>query len=216
VALLPGACCGRAAISTGLLSRARRIVEQTAPILDGAIERWQPAAILVCEPSCLSSITDDWPSLKTTVSTDVKARIANRCTLPETFINQHWSAHTHMPDWRSTDGQIVLHGHCHQKALWGTADPVELLGRIAGPQNVTCPDTGCCGMAGAVGMAAHRYNLSMRIGADRLFPIVNSLAAQDSIIAPVTICRHQILEGTGRTALHPISWLRSHLPGPDD
>jgi len=211
VALLPGGCCGRAAISTGLLDRARRLMEHTAPSLDDAVKRWEPTAVIVCEPSCLSSITDDWLSLKSSVDRSVVRRLAALCTLPETFINAHWRTHPRKVKWTKPNGRVALHGHCHQKALWGMDDSIELLGRVAGPQNVNCPDTGCCGMAGSFGMAAHRYDLSMQIGAARLFPFVKTLDQDDAILAPGTSCRQQIYDGTGRMARHPLTWLRAHL-----
>ena len=72
-------------------------------------------------------------------------------------------------------------------------------------------DSGCCGMAGAFGYAASRYDLSMRIGEMTLLPAVRDRAPGSPVLAAGTSCRHQIAEGTGEHALHPVEWLASRL-----
>ena len=107
---------------------------------------------------------------------------------------------------RPIEGQIVLHGHCHQKALWGDGTSSAIFQRLY-PQRVRVLQTGCCGMAGSFGYAEHRFDLSMKIGEQTLFPSVRALDEHDVLIAPGTSCRHQILDGTARHALHPIEAL---------
>ena len=97
---------------------------------------------------------------------------------------------------------MIFHGHCHQKALWGAETSARFLRRIFGTK-LTTLDTGCCGMAGSFGYAEKRYELSMTIGEERLFPAVR--VASDAVVcAPGTSCRHQIHDGTARDALHPV------------
>ncbi|CAN0593284.1 unnamed protein product, partial [Laminaria digitata] len=98
------------------------------------------------------------------------------------------------------------HGHCHQKALWGEATSSAIFERLY-PGQVRTLQTGCCGMAGSFGYATHRYELSMKIGEQALFPSVRALSPDDVLIAPGTSCRHQILDGTSKHALHPIEAL---------
>jgi len=64
--------------------------------------------------------------------------------------------------------------------------------------------TGCCGMAGSFGYEKEHYDLSMKVGNLVLFPEVKKAAESVVVTAPGTSCRHQILDGTGRKALHPV------------
>ena len=105
---------------------------------------------------------------------------------------------------------IVLHGHCHQKALAGTAATVALLQRIPGAQ-VTELDAGCCGMAGSFGFEAEHYALSMQIGESRLFPALRTADAGALVAATGVSCRQQIGHGTGREARHPVELVRAAL-----
>jgi len=99
--------------------------------------------------------------------------------------------------------KILLHGHCHQKAEVGTRATVELLRRIPGV-TVAELDAGCCGMAGSFGFEAEHYDLSMKIGEDRLFPAVRAAGADTVIAATGVSCRQQIAHGAGLTAVHPV------------
>jgi Fe-S oxidoreductase len=103
--------------------------------------------------------------------------------------------------------RVVFHGHCHQKALVGTASTMGLLRAIPGIDAVEL-ETGCCGMAGSFGYEAKHYDLSMSIGGDRLFPAVREEPATTVICATGVSCRQQIADGTDRTALHPLQLLR--------
>jgi Fe-S oxidoreductase len=98
-----------------------------------------------------------------------------------------------------------LHGHCHQKALTGTAAALEVL-RLPPGFEVGEIDSGCCGMAGSFGYEKEHYDVSIAVGEDRLFPAVR--AAPDAEIAAAGIsCRQQVLHGTGRQARHPVEIL---------
>jgi Fe-S oxidoreductase len=106
--------------------------------------------------------------------------------------------------------RILFHGHCHQKALAGTAATVTLLQSIPGTDVVEL-DAGCCGMAGSFGYETEHYDLSMRIGELRLLPAVRA-ADQGTLIAATGVsCRQQIRHGAGRTALHPLEIVRQVL-----
>jgi Fe-S oxidoreductase len=106
--------------------------------------------------------------------------------------------------------KILFHGHCHQKALAGTAATVALLERIPGAEVVEL-DAGCCGMAGSFGFETEHYELSMRIGGMRLFPTVRREPAATAIAATGVSCRQQIAHGTGRPARHPVQLVREAL-----
>jgi Fe-S oxidoreductase len=116
-----------------------------------------------------------------------------------------------VPDPSSLTGRrILLHGHCHQKALAGTAPTMELLRSIPGAEVIEV-DAGCCGMAGSFGFEAEHYDLSMRIGELRLFPAIRAEAEETIIAATGVSCRQQIAHGTGRPARHPLEIIREVL-----
>jgi Fe-S oxidoreductase len=98
---------------------------------------------------------------------------------------------------------VILHGHCHQKALWGVESSAGLLRRLVGDR-LQVLDSGCCGLAGSFGYLAHRHELSLRIGELSVFPPIRS--APDAVVAaPGTSCRHQIHHATGAEAMHPVA-----------
>ena len=99
--------------------------------------------------------------------------------------------------------RIVFHGHCHQKAEVGTAATMALLRRIPGVR-VEELDAGCCGMAGSFGFETEHYDVSMTVGADRLFPAINGEGPETIVAATGVSCRQQIHHGTRRTAWHPV------------
>lgn len=187
-------CCGRAAISKGLLDDARALAQRNIAILLPWAQRGVP--IVGCEPSCLLTLVDDYLDL---VPGEAASRVAAAASLIETHLVRAGA----LPrPAKPTDAlsKVLLHGHCHQKALIGMADTVSLLTSALG----TAPkliDSGCCGMAGSFGY--EHYDLSMKIGERVLFPAVRG-AAGAVIIAPGFSCRHQIHHGTGRRAVHPI------------
>jgi Fe-S oxidoreductase len=202
VRLESGGCCGRASISKGLLDRAegqaRDLLERLAP---------GDAPITGVEPSCLLTLREEHVDL---LHDDPRAQlVADRTRLVEELLVE-----------AIDDGalklrdlgprRILFHGHCHQKALAGTASTVALLERIPGAEVVEL-DAGCCGMAGSFGFEAEHYELSMQIGAMRLFPAVNAEPLQTLIAATGVSCRQQIQHGTGRGARHPVQLVREVL-----
>ena len=110
----------------------------------------------------------------------------------------------------SSHKQVVLHGHCHQKALSEVSYSAKLMSI---PQNyhVETLNTGCCGMAGSFGYEKEHYDVSMQVGELVLFPSVRQCEFQTIVAAPGTSCRHQIFDGTKREAQHPIEVLYDAL-----
>jgi Fe-S oxidoreductase len=217
VELLDAGCCGRAQISMGLLESAIDTADATLARLKHAIDDPEVRAIVVCEPSCLSAWKDDWLQLKLRTPMDVRTRLASKSWLVEEFLEKNWEKHPQRPDFASAHNSephsdeaqsepVLLHGHCHQKALWGVDSSAAFLRRIVGPR-LRVLDTGCCGMAGSFGYDEKKYDLSMKIGELTLFPAVREARAKSegvAVIAPGTSCRHQILDGTRVHAIHPI------------
>jgi FAD/FMN-containing dehydrogenase/Fe-S oxidoreductase len=200
VVLVDAGCCGRAMISTGLLPDAIAAADAALSKLIPVVDDPSVAAVVVCEPSCLSAIKDDWLELKLKTPRAVREALAAKSWMVEEFLEKRWGSHPNTPRIAAS-GACVLHGHCHQKALWPESS-VAVLRRLLGDR-LAVLDSGCCGMAGSFGYTADHYELSMKIGELVLFPAVRG-APNATVIAPGTSCRHQIKDGTGRTALHPI------------
>lgn len=207
--LLNAGCCARPHISTGLLPDAIKTADATLGKLDEQMREQGIETMVVLEPSCLSAITDDWPQLKLGSPREVVDRVAGRSMLLDVFLESRWEQHPVRPGFAGLDRDVLLHAHCHQKALWGSESSAALLRRLVGDR-LDVADTTCCGMAGSFGYTNERYDFSMSIGELSVFPAVR--AAPDSVvIAPGTSCRHQIHDGTDRSALHPASFLAGLL-----
>ena len=118
------------------------------------------------------------------------------------------------PDAFTADSRHVLvHGHCHQKAL-ASMEPTVAILSLPRNYSVEVIPSGCCGMAGSFGYGREHYRVSMKIGELVLLPFVRSAPRDTLIAAPGTSCRHQIADGTGRLALHPVEILHAALAQP--
>lgn len=191
-------CCGRAMISKGMLHDAKTLAERNIQRLLPWVEQGVP--IVGCEPSCLLALVDDYRDLVPGPAAD---RVAQGASLIDSYLVQQGIELPLDPG----PTQIVLHGHCHQKALVGAGDTRRLLEQLPGAQ-VQLVDSGCCGMAGSFGY--EHYDLSMAIGERVLFPAVRA-RGDAQVVAPGTSCRHQIADGTGCRALHPIELVARQL-----
>jgi FAD/FMN-containing dehydrogenase/Fe-S oxidoreductase len=196
-------CCGRPLISKGMLDEAREHAAWTVGRLAPEAARGIP--IVGLEPSCLLTLRDEWVDL---LGTDQARTVARQALLLEEFLVRERERGLTLP-FRPHGRRALLHGHCHQKALVGTAPTVAVL-RWAGFE-VTEVDSGCCGMAGAFGFEREHYDLSVWLGDRRLAPAVRAAAADTEIVAPGMSCRQQIEHLTGRRARHPAEVLCSTL-----
>jgi Fe-S oxidoreductase len=196
------ACCGRPLISKGLLSEARaqagKVVEALFPIAT------RGEKILFCEPSCLSAIKEDAPSLLRGPQQKQARTVAEACLLFDEF-----AAQLDLP-LRPGPSRILLHGHCHQKSMGLLSATTSLLSRIPNAA-VTDLDAGCCGMAGSFGYSHEHYEVSRTIAGRRLVPAAQALKPGEVLVAPGTSCRHQVAELAGVEALHPAILIRSLL-----
>lgn len=204
-------CCGRSLISTGLLAEAQRVCGATAQALLDCMRRENAIAVVGCEPSCVSAIKDDWLDLELGVDPMRLRELAERTFLVEEFIESRWDAHPNplVNRHSSLVTPILLHGHCHQKALWGVETSFKILTRLLGDR-LRIIDAGCCGMAGSFGYTRDHYDISMKIGELSLFGPIRE--APDAIVlAPGTSCRQQIHDGLGRHSRHPIELIAEVL-----
>jgi FAD/FMN-containing dehydrogenase/Fe-S oxidoreductase len=193
-------CCGRPLISQGLLSRAKAGAAKLVDSLFPVAERGEK--ILFCEPSCLSAVKEDAPSLLRDESGRKARVVAAACMLFEEF-----AAKLELP-LRAGPKRILLHGHCHQKSMGMLGATSLLLSKIPSA-SVTELDAGCCGMAGSFGYT--HYDVSIAIANLRLIPAVKAMQPGDVLVAPGTSCRRQVADLAGVIALHPATLIRGLL-----
>jgi FAD/FMN-containing dehydrogenase/Fe-S oxidoreductase len=204
VVLADAGCCGRTLISKGLLAQAQRAARSNVAALLPLAAAGTP--IVGLEPSCILTFRDEVPDL---VPGDDARMLARHVMLIDEFLAAE-HARTPLPLGNAGGRRVLLHGHCHQKALAGTGTVRDVL-RAAG-YAVEEVDSGCCGMAGSFGFEREHYDLSMAIGERRLLPAVRALPADVPVVAMGVSCRQQIAHGTGRSALHLVEVLEDGLP----
>ncbi len=204
--ILPGHwCCGRPMISKGLVDKARAAAKDCIEKLSPFAEQGIP--IVGLEPSCLLTLRDELLML---VPDDARGpTIAKNAFLFEEFIAKLADDGELDLKFKQVTEKVLLHGHCQQKALAGTATSKQTLG--AAGCEVEEVDSGCCGMAGSFGYEAEHYDISQAMGERRLLPAVREADEATTIVAAGVSCRQQIKHGTGRQALHPAEVLREKL-----
>jgi FAD/FMN-containing dehydrogenase/Fe-S oxidoreductase len=201
-ALAPNVCCGRPLISKGLLAQARTQAQRNTAALFEAASSGRK--IVFCEPSCLSAVREDAPSLLRGEEQERARVVAAACVLFEEY-----AAGLSLP-LKAGPPKILLHGHCHQKSM-GLLPPAKaLLEKIPGTTVVDL-DAGCCGMAGSFGYSKDHFEVSRQIGERKLFPQVRAKEASSAVVAGGTSCRHQIHDFTQESAIHPAVLLQSLL-----
>jgi Fe-S oxidoreductase len=194
-------CCGRPMISKGMLEiareHARYNITQLAPYAEQGIP------IIGCEPSCLVTLRDEYLDL---VDDPRATLVAKHSLMIEEFLQQMHEAGKLPLSFTETPTKILLHGHCHQKAMVSTAPSLYVL-RLPPGFVVEEINSGCCGMAGSFGYEKEHYDFSMAIGEQRLFKAIRSKGSEYEIVAAGTSCRHQIAQGTGRKPRHLVEVL---------
>jgi len=205
--LLPGhRCCGRPMISKGLVEQARAAARHTVAQLAPFAEQGIP--IVGLEPSCLLSLRDEYRYL---LPHDSRvAAVAEQASLFEEFIDRLAEAGDLALSFTDAARRVLLHGHCHQKALVGTK-PTRRVLSLPPHYTVTEVDSSCCGMAGSFGYEAEHYEISMKMAERRLLPAVRGAETDTFIVAPGVSCRQQIKHGSGRRAFHPAEVVRQAL-----
>jgi Fe-S oxidoreductase len=203
VVLVDKKCCGRPLISKGMLGEAREHARWNIAQLHPHAARGVP--IVGLEPSCLLTLGDEYLDL---VRTDEARTVARQSMMLEEFLLRERERGLTLP-FTANGKKALLHGHCHQKAMVGTAATVAAL-RWAGFE-VTEVDSGCCGMAGSFGFEREHYDISVSLGNRRLAPAVKAAPPETEIVAPGMSCRQQIEHLAGRRAKHPAEVLRQAL-----
>jgi FAD/FMN-containing dehydrogenase/Fe-S oxidoreductase len=200
---------GRAQLSKGLVREARDLATRNVELLADVIT--DDAPLVGIEPSAILGFRDEYPDLVPERLAAAAKRLASRTFLIDEFLAREAACgRITAESFTEQPRQIKLHGHCHQKALASLAPTVQSLSLPRNFSVETIP-SGCCGMAGSFGYEREHFELSLQIGELVLFPAVRGAADDVIIAAPGTSCRHQIKDGTGRTALHPVEILHAAL-----
>lgn len=195
----------RPQLSKGLLKDAKKIAEQNVRMLKDLITEQTP--LVGIEPSAILTFRDEYPDLVSEELVEGAKQLAKNALQFDEFIAREIDAkRINSAQFTAVAKKIKLHGHCQQKAI---ASMVPTKKMLSLPKNyeVQLIPSGCCGMAGSFGYEKEHYDLSMKIGELVLFPTVRSQPEEVIIAAPGTSCRHQIHDGTGRRALHPVEIL---------
>lgn len=204
VVLAERICCGRTLISKGMLKEAKEQAEKLVASLYPFAAEGIP--IVGLEPSCILAIADDYKGL---LGNDEAARtVAAACMTFESWVLKELPKRD--VTWVGEDKHVLVHGHCHQKAIVGMQPTRELLNRVPGITWEEIP-SGCCGMAGSFGYEAEHAQISRQIGELVLLPAVRGASQESIVIADGTSCRCQIKAGTGRTGLHLAEFLAQRL-----
>ncbi len=186
-------CCGRPLYDFGFLDEARKyllgILDRLGPQIDAGIP------FVVLEPSCASVFRDELTNFFP--ANERAQRLAK-----QTFLLSEMLAH-HAPGYRPPNlggRQMMLHGHCHQKALMGMQDELGLLMGTGAQVNML--DSGCCGMAGPFGFEKDKFEVSQALGERVLMPAVRGAAAETILVSDGFSCREQIRQNSPRHAIH--------------
>ncbi len=205
VVLAEKTCCQRPAISKGMLEQAREGAEKNV----GLLERYarENIPVIGCEPSCLLTLRDEYGDL---VKGEAVEKVAANAWMLDEFLVRQSKLEGYESPFRATVKKALLHGHCHQKSHIGTAPSIAALELIPGC-SVGEINSGCCGMAGSFGFEKEHYDISEKIGAERLFPAVEAAGAETEIAVTGVSCRQQIGHFTTREPLHVVEILAKAL-----
>ncbi|MBI9069114.1 MAG: FAD-binding protein [Salinivirgaceae bacterium] len=196
---------GRTYLSKGFLRVAKKLAIKNVLALKDIITEQKP--LLGIEPSAILTFRDEYPDLVgVELKEQAKALGKNALLLEEFLAKEIEKGNISNELFTNESKEIKLHGHCQQKAVAST-DPTKIV--LSLPKNYSVEEikSGCCGMAGSFGYEKEHYEVSMKIGELILFPEVRKASSETLISAPGTSCRHQIMDGTGRKALHPVEVL---------
>jgi len=200
---------GRTYLSKGMVKRAKKLANRNVELLAPMVSPLSP--LVGIEPSAVLTFRDEYPDLVNNDLKDEAMRIKkNTYTIEEFLATEMNRGKIRKESFHQEARQIKFHGHCFQKALSSTKFTQQIL---SFPENYEAMEikSGCCGMAGSFGYEKATYNLSMKIAEMKLLPEIRKTDADTLIAASGTSCRHQIYDGTGRTAQHPVEILYEAL-----
>jgi Fe-S oxidoreductase len=181
-------CCGRPAFSQGNLDLAAKLGKHNVSHVSALNHGLSAAPILFLEPSCWSMFVEDYRELNINGAED----LAKRCFTFEKFVDDLLARQSNALQFNERPATIAIHPHCHAKSIMNPEFMRRLAERLPG-RKATVLDTACCGMAGAFGALAEKYDLSVQV-AQRLLDNIDNQPPGTEIIASGTSCRHQITD----------------------
>jgi Fe-S oxidoreductase len=205
-------CCGRPAFSQGNLDAAAAVGKHNIALLNSVSSQQSTfnsqlsaPPIVFLEPSCWSMFVEDYRELKI----ENAENVAKRCFLFEKFVDDLLAQEPEALRFNERPATIAIHPHCHAKSILNPSFMATLAERAPG-RKATVLDTACCGMAGAFGALAEKYDLSVQV-AQRLVDAIDNQPAGTEIIASGTSCRHQIADLTNARPKHMAELLAEAL-----
>jgi Fe-S oxidoreductase len=196
---------GRAYLSKGLLKDAQKLANRNVALLKDVVTEETP--LIGIEPSAILTFRDEYPDLVEANLAESAKNLAKNALMIDEFIAREIDAKRITPESFTSEKRLIkLHGHCQQKAV-ASLTPTKKILSLPKNYEVHLIPSGCCGMAGSFGYEKEHYDLSIKIGELVLFPTIRKQPEEVIIAAPGTSCRHQIHDGTGRKALHPVEIL---------
>lgn len=209
VLMLPHEASGRALLSKGLLREARKLANRNVSLFSSRIDAETP--LVGVEPSAILTFRDEYVDLVDPELEGEAKRIAEHSMILEEFLVREFEKGNITSEQFDVNArQVLLHTHCQQKA-WKLQGYTEAALKILKGSTVRVIPSGCCGMAGSFGYEKEHYDLSTKVGELVLFPAVRKKTAMEIVVAPGTSCRHQIKDGVGVQAVHPIEVLYEAL-----
>ena len=203
VAVVDAGCCGRTALSVGMIDKARRRARRMAGALAGDARAGR--AIAFVEPSCLAMVADDWQRL---LPGDAAAEAVRAAARPALSLVADAAAAGRLSF--ESGGEALLHPHCHERAVFGPDESERALRAVDG-LDLRVLDHGCCGMSGFFGYKKARYELSVAVAERALLPAVRAAGPGVAVLATGTSCRSQIGDLAARRPLHPLEFLAGRL-----
>ena len=200
---------GRAWLSKGLLRTAKKIANKNILLLASVVSSETP--LIGVEPSAILTFRDEYIDLANDENLEAAKALSKNVFMVDEFLaSEMENGNISKELFTKEKKKIKLHGHCQQKALASVTASEKI---ISFPENYTVDiiPSGCCGMAGSFGYEEEHYELSMKVGELVLFPAVRNADDETLIAAPGTSCRHQVKDGTGRIAKHPVEILYDSL-----
>lgn len=201
-------CCGRPLISKGMLPKAKEWARRNVDLLLPYAQRSIP--IVGTEPSCLLTLRDEYPDL---LRDDAASTVASHAFMLEELLEKLNHPENNLSSIFREDvtAKILVHGHCHQKALIGMQPTMNALALVPG-YSVEIIDSGCCGMAGSFGFEKEHYEISKAMGSHRLFSALETSSAKEHLVAITGVsCRQQITHFTSRKPRHVAELLADAL-----
>lgn len=200
-------CCGRPMISKGLLKQAKKNAKHNLELLIRYTQEGIP--IVGVEPSCVTTFRDEYPNLVPGKDAQI---VANNSFFIEEFLIHAFEEENFSPHFlpSTEEKKVLVHTHCYQKSMIGSRAILQLLNLLPNTK-VEEILSGCCGMAGAFGFEKEHYDISMKIGEDRLFPAIRGTTSDVNILAGGISCRQQIRDGTGRDVYSPIQFIANYI-----